>query len=53
MKIYFVIMKKIALFALNWVFEFIDANKNGKIEKREIKAFVKEIQKILKGGLKR
>jgi Ca2+-binding EF-hand superfamily protein len=53
MKIYFKIMMVIAKISLNWIFHYIDADKNGKIEKREIKAFVKEIQKILKGGLKR
>jgi Ca2+-binding EF-hand superfamily protein len=53
MKIYFKIMMVIAKISLNWIFHYIDADKNGKIEKEEIKAFVKEIQKILKGGLKR
>ncbi len=53
MKFYFVVMKKIALFALGWVYDYIDADKDGKLEKDEIKNFTNEIKTILKGGLRK
>ena len=52
MKIFFSIMKTIALYSLNWVYDYIDEDKDGVIEKNEIKDFTDKICKLVKGGLK-
>lgn len=48
MNIWFSIMQKVAIFALNWVYNFIDADHDGKISKSEINAFTKKVKGVLK-----
>jgi Ca2+-binding EF-hand superfamily protein len=43
----FTILKKIGLFFLNLIFNFIDKDKDGVIEKDEIESLIKEINSII------
>lgn len=47
MKAWFVIMQKVALFALNWTYNYIDYNKDGKLSKKEIRDFTKKVKSYL------
>lgn len=41
-------MQKIALFSLNWVYNYIDEDSDGKLSKKEIKDFTKKVKERFK-----
>ena len=45
--ILFSVLKSIGLFCLNWVYKFIDTDKDGIIEEEEIKDLTKRIKTII------
>jgi hypothetical protein len=45
--ILFRVLKSVGLFCLNWVYDFIDEDKDGVIEKKEIKNLNSRIKKWL------
>jgi len=46
-KLIFNIFKSVGLFCLNWVFNFIDEDKDGVIEESEIKSLNKRIKEMM------
>lgn len=51
-KILFAIFKRLATFALNWIYNFVDMDKDGVIEKEEVEALTNKIQEIIKSKVK-
>ena len=45
-EIIFKILRNVLSFALNWIYSYIDDDKDGKITKKEIKATIEKFKKI-------
>jgi len=46
-EILFSLVKSVGLFCLNWIYKFIDTDKDGVIEEEEIKALTARIKEII------
>jgi hypothetical protein len=47
-RLIFTIMRRLAIFAVNWVYCYIDVDKDGKLSKKELAQFSKKLKSLMR-----